>query len=119
LSPPSMSSPHLISCCCCVSGPHPALHSFPTRRSSDLSATAPAPTPSPAVRRSTSRPSTGARSTWVRSVSTCCGRRWPDERTRPRSEEHTSELQSRENLVCRLLLEKKKITHHVDITTKV
>src|SRR5690606_40305218 len=25
---------------------------------------------------------------------------------RPRSEEHTSELQSRENLVCRLLLEK-------------
>src|SRR5690606_37862348 len=26
----------------------------------------------------------------------------------PRSEEHTSELQSRENLVCRLLLEKKK-----------
>src|SRR5690606_40860669 len=29
-------------------------------------------------------------------------------RTGPRSEEHTSELQSRENLVCRLLLEKKK-----------
>src|SRR5436309_4506545 len=32
-------------------------------------------------------------------------------RTQPaarRSEEHTSELQSRENLVCRLLLEKKK-----------
>src|SRR5690606_40961469 len=28
---------------------------------------------------------------------------------RKRSEEHTSELQSRENLVCRLLLEKKKI----------
>src|SRR5690606_41236517 len=28
---------------------------------------------------------------------------------RPRSEEHTSELQSRENLVCRLLLEKKKL----------
>src|SRR5690606_41721311 len=28
----------------------------------------------------------------------------------PRSEEHTSELQSRENLVCRLLLEKKKPT---------
>src|SRR5690606_42136823 len=27
----------------------------------------------------------------------------------PRSEEHTSELQSRENLVCRLLLEKKKM----------
>src|SRR5207302_1701795 len=29
-----------------------------------------------------------------------------------RSEEHTSELQSRENLVCRLLLEKKKKQHH-------
>src|SRR5690606_28958924 len=29
-----------------------------------------------------------------------------------RSEEHTSELQSRENLVCRLLLEKKKETPH-------
>src|SRR5690606_41425007 len=28
-----------------------------------------------------------------------------------RSEEHTSELQSRENLVCRLLLEKKKHEH--------
>src|SRR5438874_10039368 len=27
----------------------------------------------------------------------------------PRSEEHTSELQSRRDLVCRLLLEKKKI----------
>src|SRR5690606_41181369 len=30
---------------------------------------------------------------------------------RERSEEHTSELQSRENLVCRLLLEKKKKQH--------
>src|SRR5690606_42102031 len=29
------------------------------------------------------------------------------EQPAPRSEEHTSELQSRENLVCRLLLEKK------------
>src|SRR2546427_4755666 len=28
-----------------------------------------------------------------------------------RSEEHTSELQSQSNLVCRLLLEKKKNTH--------
>src|SRR5690606_10801278 len=31
-----------------------------------------------------------------------------DKMSRLRSEEHTSELQSRENLVCRLLLEKKK-----------
>src|SRR2546428_7919782 len=30
--------------------------------------------------------------------------------TAPRSEEHTSELQSRSELVCRLLLEKKKST---------
>src|SRR6266567_9640214 len=31
-------------------------------------------------------------------------------RLRTRSEEHTSELQSQSNLVCRLLLEKKKIS---------
>src|SRR5699024_12745751 len=40
-------------------------------------------------------------------------RRTPADRLRPRvcrSEEHTSELQSRFDLVCRLLLEKKK--HH-------
>src|SRR5260370_15698826 len=30
----------------------------------------------------------------------------------PRSEEHTSELQSHLNLACRLLLEKKKILHN-------
>src|SRR3989442_5724380 len=30
----------------------------------------------------------------------------------PRSEEHTSELQSRPHLVCRLLLEKKKYRQH-------
>src|SRR5207302_7876342 len=36
---------------------------------------------------------------WARSGKIFCG---------VRSEEHTSELQSRENLVCRLLLEKKK-----------
>src|SRR6266511_4538223 len=39
-----------------------------------------------------------------------CGSCRPRPSVRPswRSEEHTSELQSRENLVCRLLLEKKK-----------
>src|SRR3989475_5907937 len=31
----------------------------------------------------------------------------------PRSEEHTSELQSQSNLVCRLLLEKKKKKHYI------
>src|SRR5436305_4596184 len=35
-------------------------------------------------------------------------RRQAAERHRERSEEHTSELQSRPHLVCRLLLEKKK-----------
>src|SRR3712207_7005585 len=33
--------------------------------------------------------------------------------TLPRSEEHTSELQSRQYLVCRLLLEKKNIIPHI------
>src|SRR2546430_4253634 len=35
-----------------------------------------------------------------------------------RSEEHTSELQSQSNLVCRLLLEKKKKTH-MDYTIRI
>src|SRR5438477_5430420 len=39
----------------------------------------------------------------------CCTARAPRRRGRRRSEEHTSELQSHVNLVCRLLLEKKKI----------
>src|SRR2546422_3276341 len=39
-------------------------------------------------------------------------------RLRVRSEEHTSELQSRLHLVCRLLLEKKKkLTHHTALTS--
>src|SRR5437870_8468205 len=42
------------------------------------------------------------------------GAKWRGRGRRPvgarRSEEHTSELQSRGHLVCRLLLEKKKIT---------
>src|SRR5207302_9386616 len=63
-------------------GDHRDLHSFPTRRSSDLC-----------------------------SMSLICC--WTSAKARAlaarsRSEEHTSELQSRENLVCRLLLEKKK-----------
>src|SRR5256885_4723689 len=40
------------------------------------------------------------------------GRRFPN----GRSEEHTSELQSPCNLVCRLLLEKKKNTHTATMT---
>src|SRR5438445_9614479 len=40
------------------------------------------------------------------------------ERTHPRSEEHTSELQSRQYLVCRLLLEKKKNKTKTQPTTQ-
>src|SRR2546428_8568970 len=66
----------------------------------------PASIPSPTSTTSTSIPGTtsGRRST-------CCG----GDRSscffgQKRSEEHTSELQSRSDLVCRLLLEKKKKT---------
>src|SRR5258706_3952640 len=46
---------------------------------------------------------------------------YPEDRhlaSRARSEEHTSELQSLTNLVCRLLLEKKK-TMHSDIVRRM
>src|SRR5690606_40356288 len=46
---------------------------------------------------------------WAISVSSAV-----DEKAPSRSEEHTSELQSRENLVCRLLLEKKNIVDSDD-----
>src|SRR2546430_11952247 len=60
--------------------------------------------------------------TLFRSISSCFsdfGSNWtaaacapspPSKTRRRRSEEHTSELQSQSNLVCRLLLEKKKKT---------
>src|SRR5438270_10267089 len=74
------------------------LHSFPTRRSSDLP---PGPAPPTGGRAATScSPSTTRGPTWP------SGSRWTS--GPPRSEEHTSELQSQSNLVCRLLLEKKK-----------
>src|SRR2546427_3494569 len=38
----------------------------------------------------------------------------PEPADAARSEEHTSELQSQSNLVCRLLLEKKKSTHSIN-----
>src|SRR3712207_7447509 len=50
------------------------------------------------------RGSTGA----VRSTAWTCG--FSSTHSTSRSEEHTSELQSRQYLVCRLLLEKKKTT---------
>src|SRR5947209_10055301 len=37
----------------------------------------------------------------------------------PRSEEHTSELQSRQYLVCRLLLEKKKVGKNVNVLQRI
>src|SRR2546427_8377518 len=78
--------------------------------------------------RSTSRCSPAISSTarskpsgWMSPTST--GTAWPKSTSQPsvrgRSEEHTSELQSQSNLVCRLLLEKKKKhkraepTHHL------
>src|SRR5437660_6675370 len=67
---------------------HRHLHSFPTRRSSDLT-----------VRR------IGYCKLWK--VLPGCSRDCAAD-AEPRSEEHTSELQSRGHLVCRLLLEKKK-----------
>src|SRR5207302_729189 len=55
------------------------------------------------------RPGADRRGPRRRLLAGCAGllRRAPDGHQRDRSEEHTSELQSRENLVCRLLLEKK------------
>src|SRR2546426_1704871 len=49
-----------------------------------------------------------AKVSWPRSGDAA---RWSASQGSPRSEEHTSELQSPCNLVCRLLLEKKKKTH--------
>src|SRR2546422_6656076 len=50
----------------------------------------------------------GCRCSSTSSRRTARGRVSPIRRSRRRSEEHTSELQSRLHLVCRLLLEKKK-----------
>src|SRR5206468_9618739 len=95
--------------------PH-ALHSFPTRRSSDLRQS---PRGSPVVM--AQRPpcrGPGGNCGAVKPGGTSAyasGRGGtprvaaaPAPREHRRSEEHTSELQSRSDLVCRLLLEKKK-----------
>src|SRR5439155_23256794 len=88
---------------------HRALHSFPTRRSSDLRRRSVSTSGSSGIRpvRRTETKCVRLRhascdGTWYRSFS---GERVEDDR---RSEEHTSELQSRGHLVCRLLLEKRK-----------
>src|SRR5437660_9763706 len=54
------------------------------------------------------RPASASRWRWRAS-------RWRSTSLPARSEEHTSELQSRGHLVCRLLLEKKKINVSVDV----
>src|SRR5690242_20898039 len=60
----------------------------------------------------------GARHDGARSAVGASGRREHAARSAlPRSEEHTSELQSHVNLVCRLLLEKKKNTSTTGQTT--
>src|SRR5688572_31771808 len=84
-------------------GDHPHLHSFPTRRSSDLTTL----TDLRVLGRLTAKFVTYFFATKV--VALLLGIA-AMEVTNLRSEEHTSELQSQSNLVCRLLLEKKKTT---------
>src|SRR5205809_5798906 len=76
---------------------HQILNSFPTRRSSDLRAEALLGAGNLAVMRGDL---TGSEARYEECISIV--------REDRRSEEHTSELQSRLHLVCRLLLEKKK-----------
>src|SRR2546427_5280526 len=53
---------------------------------------------------------------WARRPRSLRWRRRPATNGPSRSEEHTSELQSQSNLVCRLLLEKKKKANNYDPT---
>src|SRR5690606_39477534 len=90
------------------------LHSFPTRRSSDL----PAQEPVPAQGQHQPQRGPGAVGLLHEVIERCAqvGRLRVEALQPPlRSEEHTSELQSRENLVCRLLLEKKKYRKSTNI----
>src|SRR5204863_9466589 len=86
--------------------PHPALHSFPTRRSSDLQASSRHSRPKSESSLSTDQVlviiGEGEDSFGIAIFG------GENRHGRQRSEEHTSELQSRRDLVCRLLLEKKK-----------
>src|SRR3989442_11939267 len=67
---------------------------------------------------STLRISTSTSSPFLTTSEGCCTRL---EVVKKRSEEHTSELQSRPHLVCRLLLEKKKNNsrHHFSTQTAI
>src|SRR5699024_11890155 len=84
-------------------GPPRSLHSFPTRRSSDLLQPMSAGT---TATRSASSITPVSIVVFGNSLHTRESTRSRSRRFR--SEEHTSELQSRFDLVCRLLLEKKK-----------
>src|SRR5438874_5270722 len=107
-----------MSCVFYSYGPHRDLHSFPTRRSSNLFAGAkPKERTSSGIRPScSSRSASNCRPPWypVKSSWRYVGTSSVSQPTMTargrsdRSEEHTSELQSRRDLVCRLLLEKKK-----------
>src|SRR5947209_17001202 len=92
---------------------HRDLHSFPTRRSSDLTPTGPADHRAGTQdQQSPDGPLAPLRdgSELVLAACRLLQRRQPKPGGEvPRSEEHTSELQSRQYLVCRLLLEEKKV----------
>src|SRR2546427_8661595 len=62
-------------------------------------------------------PGTGGSFRWIRGSWSCLIAKSESLRE-PRSEEHTSELQSQSNLVCRLLLEKKKKKTIMKITRR-
>src|SRR5207244_7306836 len=83
----------------------PHLHPFPTRRSSDLSRR------SASLRPPSRSDGRTARSSRCEPRTSRGRKRSSPRRFRDRSEEHTSELQSPDHLVCRLLLEKKKIKY--------
>src|SRR5204862_6909676 len=90
---------------------HRDLHSFPTRRSSDL--LRPHAKTHKCVELGRLQLARGARGLTVSTLveAEVFARAWFEDLTWAfpiRSEEHTSELQSRRDLVCRLLLEKKK-----------
>src|SRR5699024_12738389 len=102
-------------CICCLTHCYsacPCLHSLPTRRSSDLGRLGPFDTRRQAraeVKAAIARTRTGLMpSVPYQTVSEHVQGWLERKRAGWRSEEHTSELQSRFDLVCRLLLEKKK-----------
>src|SRR5688572_32372875 len=106
-----MSTPFFFRSC---SGDHRDLHSFPTRRSSDLTCydsfsgianggcVVEGTSTGGAAGAATGPAAGGSSVTTTYTVSANTNSAFA------RSEEHTSELQSQSNLVCRLLLEKKK-----------